>query len=57
MQQILENNDVNTSVQQEGYPDPEPVRDRWQQHLRGTENWAYPLWNVLLFQAWKERWL
>lgn len=28
-----------------------PVRDRWQAHLGGA-NWGYPLWNVLMAQAW-----
>ncbi len=31
--------------------DPTPIRDRWRAHLSG-ENWAYPLWNVLMAQAW-----
>jgi asparagine synthase (glutamine-hydrolysing) len=28
-----------------------PVRERWQAHLSGA-NWGYPLWNVLMAQAW-----
>ncbi|WP_337996704.1 asparagine synthase (glutamine-hydrolyzing) [Oleispirillum naphthae] len=28
-----------------------PVRERWRAHLNG-ENWGYPLWNVLMAQAW-----
>jgi asparagine synthase (glutamine-hydrolysing) len=34
----------------------EPVRRAWQEHLVGTRNWQYPLWNVLMLQAWRERW-
>ncbi|MGY4311309.1 asparagine synthase (glutamine-hydrolyzing) [Bradyrhizobium sp. JR3.5] len=30
---------------------PAPIRERWQAHLAGA-NWAYPLWNVLMAQAW-----
>ncbi|MFT5174879.1 MAG: asparagine synthase (glutamine-hydrolyzing) [Gammaproteobacteria bacterium] len=44
-------------LEQEGYFDAAPIRARWERHLSGAENWAYPLWNVLMFQAWKERWL
>jgi asparagine synthase (glutamine-hydrolysing) len=35
----------------------EPVRQAWQQHLAGTCNWQYPLWTVLMLQAWRERWV
>ncbi len=28
-----------------------PIRERWRAHLNG-ENWGYPLWNVLMVQAW-----
>jgi asparagine synthase (glutamine-hydrolysing) len=33
-----------------------PVRQAWQEHLEGTRNWQYPLWTVLMLQAWHERW-
>lgn len=36
---------------EQGLLDPAPVRQRWKAHLQG-ENWAYPLWNVLMFQSW-----
>ncbi len=29
----------------------EPIRDRWRAHLNG-ENWGYPLWDILMAQAW-----
>jgi asparagine synthase (glutamine-hydrolysing) len=34
----------------------EPVRRAWREHLEGTRNWQYPLWTVLMLQAWRERW-
>lgn len=41
----------------EGLLDPEPIRARWEQHLTGEIDWQYPLWGVLMFQAWHERWI
>jgi asparagine synthase (glutamine-hydrolysing) len=36
----------------EGYFNPAPIREKWTEHLSGQLNWQYPLWNVLMFQAW-----
>jgi asparagine synthase (glutamine-hydrolysing) len=34
----------------------EPVRRAWSEHLAGTRNWQYPLWTVLMLNAWHARW-
>ena len=31
--------------------DAAPIRARWNEHLAG-ENWGYPLWDVLMLNAW-----
>lgn len=31
---------------------PEPIRRKWAEHLSGTFNWEYHLWDVLMLQAW-----
>lgn len=32
-----------------------PIRAAWQSHLDGSANAQYPLWNVLMYQAWCHR--
>lgn len=39
-----------------GYFDPAAVRQVWENHVRGGHNREYMLWNVLMFEAWRERW-
>jgi asparagine synthase (glutamine-hydrolysing) len=39
-------------LRQEGYFNPLPIRQKWDEHLSGKVNWQYHLWNVLMFQAW-----
>ena len=42
-------------LREDGFFNPAPVRQCWQEHLSGKHNWEYRLWNVLMFQAWLER--
>ncbi len=42
-------------LRHEGFFDPEPIREKWQQHLAATHNWQNELWDVLMFQAWHEQ--
>lgn len=39
---------------EEGFLDSQRVRAVWQEHLSGRRNWQYPLWDVLMFEAWLE---
>ena len=41
----------------DGILDPAPVQRAWREHVSGRMNRQYALWNVLMFQAWKRRWL
>ena len=44
-------------LREEGVLDARQVRLKWAEHLSGRRNWQHWLWNVLMFQAWRERWL
>lgn len=41
-------------LQREGYFNPAPIRQAWQEHLSGRHDWTARLWCVLMFQAWRE---
>jgi len=28
------------------------IRKKWAEHLSGSQNWQYLLWDVLVFQDW-----
>ncbi len=36
----------------EGFFKPEMIEKKWNEHQKGTRNWQYQLWGILMFQAW-----
>jgi asparagine synthase (glutamine-hydrolysing) len=44
-------------IANEGVFHPEPIVARWRDHCAGTYDWEASLWPILMFQAWKERWM
>lgn len=38
----------------QGWLDPAPITQRWQEHQDRRRNWDYALWTVLQFQSWLE---
>jgi len=43
-------------LQRDGFFKPKLIVDRFSEHISGKRNWQYCLWNILMFQAWKEYW-
>jgi asparagine synthase (glutamine-hydrolysing) len=39
-----------------GFLDQRAVRQLWSDHIDGGRNWAYALWAILMFEAWRRRW-
>ncbi len=42
-------------LKQEGYFDPAPIRQKWDEHQSRAHNWQHHLWDVLMFQAWNSQ--
>ncbi len=43
-------------LREAGLLDAAVVRRHWDEHLQGHRNWQYLLWDVLMLEAWRERW-
>ncbi|MCK5384422.1 MAG: asparagine synthase (glutamine-hydrolyzing) [Alphaproteobacteria bacterium] len=43
-------------LEQEGFFNPAPIRQKWKEHLSRNRDWSYQIWGILMFQAWHERW-
>ena len=35
---------------------PHVITQHFNDHVRGQRDWKYKLWNILMFQQWRERW-
>ena len=44
-----------TRLKNEGYLNTDMVSRTWKEHLEGTVNWQYNLWDVLMFEAWLDK--
>ena len=42
-------------LKEEGYFNPKLIRNKWVEHLSAKRNWQSDLWDILMFQAWKDK--
>lgn len=42
------------AMTRQGYLNPAPIQRKWREHVSGRRNWQHFLWNVLMFQAWRD---
>ena len=47
---------AESRLRQGGVLDPGPIRRAWRLHLAGRRDLGYELWDVLILQAWLDRW-
>ena len=47
---------MNGGLREAGLLDAAMVRRYWQEHIDGRRNWQYLIWDVLMLEAWRERW-
>jgi asparagine synthase (glutamine-hydrolysing) len=43
-------------LREEGLLNVSLIRQMWQEHLDEKKNWQYQLWNVLMLEAWIQKW-
>ncbi len=43
-------------LRREGFFDPIPIRRAWEEHRAGRADRSHALWDVLMFEAWRDRW-
>lgn len=43
-------------LREAGLLDTATVRRFWKEHLSGSRNWQYLIWDVLMLEAWRARW-
>ena len=39
-------------LKEDGYFNPNIIRNTWAEHISGKRNWSYHLWDILMFQSW-----
>jgi len=47
---------AETRLREAGFFDVSLVRRHWSEHSSGSHNWQHLLWDVLMFEAWRDRW-
>jgi asparagine synthase (glutamine-hydrolysing) len=44
------------TLKNQSFFDHELVREKWEKHINGDEDYSFPLWGILMFQSWWKYW-
>ena len=44
----------DSRLKQAGYLNAAEIKKSWEEHLSGRRNWQYHIWDILMFEAWRD---
>ena len=47
----------SNKAESHSYFNPEYIKGLWKRHLSGRQDYAYPLWGLMMFELWQQRFL
>ena len=57
LRSMAEESLAHTRLQSDGLFHPSIIRQQWEEHLSGRRNWGSQIWTIVMFNAWRSRWM